>query len=302
MLAMRILVRIAETESFTKAADQMHLSVPVVTRAIANLESQLGTRLLHRTTRSVTLTEAGKQYVDGAMSMLGQLDELENALIESRAGLSGLLRVVASAGFGLAGLAPLLKSYQDKYPEVVLQVATVDRPVNLVSEGYDVGILVDHTITSENLIQRPLATYGRILVASPEYVKVAGPARVPGDLLNYRFLSEETGSNATSVELAFRLAGATERIRVKPVFLTPSPWLLRQALVNSMGFALIPRLFVEDDLQNGQLVELMPETELLDRSAIQSLVYPTRRHMNSRLRTFIDHMLDAAGSRGGPLA
>jgi DNA-binding transcriptional LysR family regulator len=144
--AMRVFVKVAETGSFGRAATALDLSNAVITRYVALLEAHLNTRLLNRTTRSVSLTEAGASYPEGCRAVLEQVESIESTVSQTSFDPSGTLKLVASASFSLFGLTPLLCEYRDAFPNVKLRLTLLHRPVDLVDEGFDVGIVVPRLV------------------------------------------------------------------------------------------------------------------------------------------------------------
>ena len=139
--AMRVFVRVSETESFRRAAQQLDVSNALVTRSIAMLEAHLRTRLINRTTRNLSLTEAGTRYLEGCRALLEELDNLETALAHTEGEPSGTLRVVASSSLSLLTLTPLIDGFRKRYPKVNVRLTLAERHVDLVEDGFDVGIV-----------------------------------------------------------------------------------------------------------------------------------------------------------------
>lgn len=288
--AMRVFTRVAEGESFTRAAQQLDVSVPVVTRSIASLEAHLDIRLFNRTTRRVALTEAGQSYLEGCRAVLDQIDDIETSVARASSETRGALRVVSSAGFALMRLAPVFASYRERYPGIALQVTLMDRPVDIVDEGYDVGIVADHMVKSETLVMRPLATLSRIPVAAPAYLARAGTPRLPVDLEAHAFLAP---SNDMRSHLWHFVDGENaSRVHLTPVFSSNSPLMLHGATLEGMGFSILPQTLVDRDLRSGKLQRLVAPAIVNDGDVSLFLVYPSRRFVNRRVRTFIDHVTE----------
>jgi DNA-binding transcriptional LysR family regulator len=289
--AMRVFVRVADTQSFTRAAEHLDISVPIVTRTIASLEAHLNVRLLHRTTRRVALSEAGQSYLDGCRAVLAQIDDIETVVAKTDSEARGTLRVVTSTGFALTRIGPWLTAYQKSYPNIVLQVTAMDRPVDLVEEGFDAGILPSDLVRSESWIMRPLLTIPRIAVASPAYLQRAGRPRTVEDLAALAFLapSQEARPHAWRFSA---LPGSSDDASVilTPAFSANSSLVLHQVALDGMGFTVLPASMVEADLQLGRLERLLTPAVLSDGDLALQLVYPSRRLINRRLRSFIDHL------------
>ncbi|MGI4860163.1 MAG: LysR family transcriptional regulator [Janthinobacterium lividum] len=288
--AMRVFTRVAEGESFTRAAQQLDVSVPVVTRSIASLESHLDIRLFNRTTRRVALTEAGQSYLEGCRAVLDQIDDIETSVARASSETRGALRVVSSAGFALMRLAPVFASYRERFPGIAVQVTLMDRPVDIIDEGYDVGIVADHMVKSETLVMRPLDTLSRIPVAAPAYLARAGIPRQPLDLESHAFLAPS--NDMRSHQWQFVDGENASRVHLTPVFSSNSPMMLHGATLEGMGFSILPQALVERDLKSGKLQRLVAPAIVNDGDVSLFLVYPSRRFVNRRVRTFIDHVTE----------
>jgi DNA-binding transcriptional LysR family regulator len=187
--AMRVFLKVAENGSFGRAAASLDLSNAVVTRYVALLETHLNTRLVNRTTRSVSLTEAGLAYAEGCRQTLEQLDAMESSISQSATHPAGTLKLVAVASFSLFGLTPLLQRYRALHPTVKLSVTLLHRPVDLIEEGFDVGIVVPGQVSSGTLIKRSLFRVRAIAVASHGYIGANGMPKTPASLSAHTFLA-----------------------------------------------------------------------------------------------------------------
>ncbi len=286
--AMRVFARVAEAESFTRAAQQLDVSVPVVTRSIASLEQHLDIRLFNRTTRRVALTDAGQSYLEGCKAVLDQIEDIETNVARTSSETRGGLRVVTSAGFALMRLAPVFASYRERFPGIAVQVTLMDRPVDIIDEGYDLGIVAEHMVKSETLIMRPLDTLSRIPVASPAYLARAGAPTSPMDLERLAFLAPS--NDMRGHHWNFTDGEVTSRVHLTPVFSSNSPLMLQSAALEGMGFAILPGSMVEPELKSGALERLVAPAIVQDGDVSLFLIYPSRRFINRRVRTFIDHV------------
>src|SRR5260370_27330960 len=182
--AMRVCVRVSETESFRRAAQQLDVSNALVTRAIAMLEAHLRTRLINRTTRNLSLTEAGTRYVEGCRGVLEELAHGESMVAHTEGDPSGTLRVGASGSLSLMALTPLIDGFRQVYPKVNVRLTLSERQVDLVEDGFDVGIVTAFMVSSTALIERPVATSMLIPVATPAYLEVHDSTSSPPALLH----------------------------------------------------------------------------------------------------------------------
>lgn len=288
--AMRVFLKVAETSSFGRAAAALDLSNAVVTRYVSLLEAHLNTRLLNRTTRSVSLTEAGKEYADGCRTVIEHVENIEASVANSSVDPSGTLKLVASASFSLLELTPMLRAYRDRYPSVKLSLTLLHRPVDLVDEGFDVGIVVPHLVNSGTLINRPLFKVAAALVASPDYLARRGiPAR-PAALVKHEFLAPSTDIHGSKWSFTSP-TGSREEVSIDPSYTVNSSPMLRQAAILGMGIAVLPESYVRQDVEAGALVRLLPAYTLNDADKEVSIVYPGRRHVSAKTRSFVDFAL-----------
>src|SRR6266581_6520850 len=179
--AMQAFVAVADLQSFAAAARKLRLSPPAVTRLIAALEDRLGARLLQRTTRSVTLTDAGTRYLERARRILADVEEAERAAESERTRPSGRLVVSAPLGFGRLHVSPVMTAYLKRYPEVSADLRLSDRMVNLVEDGIDLAVRIGH-LPDSTLVGRHVGEMRRIVVASSEYLKRRGEPKRPAEI------------------------------------------------------------------------------------------------------------------------
>lgn len=285
--AMRVFVKVAETGSFGRAATALELSNAVITRYVALLEAHLNTRLLNRTTRSVSLTEAGCSYADGCRAVLEQVESIESSVSQTSLDPSGTLKLVASASFSLFGLTPLLLEYRNAFPNVKLRLTLLHRPVDLVDEGFDVGIVVPRLVNSGTLINRPLFKVMSVLVASPEYVRRFGMPLLPADLSAHSFLAPSTDIHGTTWAFTGP-SGLDEEIVIDPSYTVNNSQMLRQAALSGMGITALPENHVAGDVASGELMRILGDHAVRDADKEVSLVYPGRRHVSAKTRSFVD--------------
>ena len=183
--AMRIFVKVAETESFADTARQMFMSAPAVTRAVSSLEDLIGARLLVRTTRSVKMTEAGVRYFEDCRRILADIAEAEAAAGGSYATPTGTLSITASALFGQMYVLPVVTDYLNTYPTMKAKTLFIDRPVNIVEEGIDVAVRIGH-LPDSNLSAVKVGTVRRVMCGSPKYFERFGVPKSPADLKDHR--------------------------------------------------------------------------------------------------------------------
>ena len=286
-LEMQTFTAVVDAGSFVKAADALGVSKAAVSRYVGDLEARLGVRLLHRTTRRLSLTGEGQVFYARSKELLAGVDEAE-AEITSRSGAaSGLLRINAPVTFGIRHLAPLWGLFRARYPNVTLDVTLADRVVDLVEEGYDVAIRIA-TLPSSTLISKRLATTRMVLCASPDYLKAHGAPRRPAELTAHAVISYSYWS--TRDEWHFDGPQGHVSVKTQPCLHTNSGDTCRAAALAHQGIILQPTFLVGDDLAAGTLVELMPEFRSIELGIYA--IYPTRKHVSPKVRALIDFLAE----------
>ncbi|MES2149086.1 MAG: LysR family transcriptional regulator [Pseudomonadota bacterium] len=284
--SMRVFAKVVEQGSFARAALALELSNTVVTRNLADLEAHLGTRLLNRTTRKLSLTETGQQYLERVRQILADIDDADAIASSSACKPSGTLRIYAHPGFGQSQLARLLPLYAQATPDVVLDVTLADHTVDLVEEGYDVGFYIGLQKFDASMIARRLARSTVVLVASPAYLARRGTPRTPSevsqhDCLNFAF---------EQLRHHWPVHWEDEHLNV-PItsrMISNSGAVLRQAALAGLGIMIRSSFTLEDDLSSGRLVQLLQGHHLGQMSV--NMVYPSRRLMAAKLRSFVEFM------------
>ncbi|MFC5429294.1 LysR family transcriptional regulator [Paraburkholderia denitrificans] len=286
--SMRVFVKVADLGSFARAAAAMDISNAVVTRHVADLESRLGTRLLNRTTRSLSLTESGQVYLERTRQILDELEDVEQMVVARNHEPVGTLRIVAPVVFGLHNLAPVLQTYTQRFPQVVPDVSLVDRQVDLVEEGFDLGIVAARQMRSASIVTRRLTTGRMTVCATPAYLEKHGTPTRPEQLIDHPSLS--LPSEYWGDERVF--TGPEGEIRVRPanVIIANNTEMLRQFALLGMGIAVLPSYLIGSDMARGRFVRLLSEYRLPQIEI--NIAYPSRRHLPAKVRTFIDHLVE----------
>ncbi|MEX3972697.1 LysR family transcriptional regulator [Paraburkholderia caribensis] len=289
--AIRIFLRVAENNSFSRAASSLNLSNAVVTRYVALLEAHLNARLVNRTTRSVSLTEAGRAYARGCQQLLELLDSMESAVTEEAGEPTGTLKIAAAASFSLATLAPLLHRYRMRHPKVKLDLTLLHHSVDLVEDGFDVGIVASWQVNGSTLVKRPLLSVRPAVVASAGYIERHGAPASLEDLASHSFLAPSRDMHGT--EWSFASADGHERtLNLDSVCRVNSMIMLRQLVLADMGLAILPEDYVIGDIANGALLRVLEQYRVTNGLKEMSLVYPGRRHVSAKVRTFVDFTIE----------
>ena len=285
--AMRVFLRVSETGSFGRAAISLDISNAAVTRYVALLEAHLKTRLLNRTTRSVSLTEAGRDYAQGCREVLARIDEIESSIGTSSQTPSGTLRVVASTAFSISGLTPMFAAYRMQFPEVRLHVTMMNRRVDLVEEGYDAGIVSPELVTTGSLVHRPLLSVRGAIVAAPRYLASRGRPDTPEALVDHVVLGP-SNSQRDNIWTFEGPQGISRQVTLELDYASNDATMLRHSALEGMGIALVPESLVAADIANGLLLRVLPAFRPADASGHVSIVYPGRRHLSAKTRTFVE--------------
>ena len=282
LVSMRVFCLVAELRSFAAAAQRLRISPAMASKHVMQLEKRLGTRLLNRTSRRVSLSESGALYFEQARQMLDSLDEVEAAVSKATVVPRGTLRLTAPVWMANTIFASVLADYQARYPDVRLDVDLSGRLVNLVEEGFDLALRAT-AAPDEALIARPITNVPFYMVAAPAYLERAGrPARIADiaghALLHYALYPGESFS--------FEGENGPETIKLDPVLRSANETLLHMAALEGMGLAFLPKWLVAADIAAGRLEHLMPDHVVFVGKLFA--VYPSRKYLSAKVRTFID--------------
>jgi DNA-binding transcriptional LysR family regulator len=283
VVAMQTLVRAADSGSLSAAARALGKSLPAVSRTITGLEERLGTRLLNRSTRKLTLTEAGAAFYDSAKRILAEIDEAELAIGGRAAAPRGTLSVTAPLLFGRLHVAPVVAEFLERHAEAAAQLVLTDRNVNLVEEGIDVAVRIG-PLDDSSLVARRLGEVARVVCASPLYLRRHGVPRAPGDLRDRECL-RFTGL-APGREWIFDDGGRELRVPVRSRFACNVVEPAIDVARNGGGVLMALSYQVADDLEAGRLVRLL---QAFERSPLPvNALFLSPRLMAARVRTFLD--------------
>lgn len=288
-----VFIAVVERGSFTAAAETLEISKAAASKYVARLEKRLGARLLHRTTRRLTLTEAGNALYDGARGALEQLATAEDAVSELTGEPRGRLRVTAPVYFGAEILVPTFGQFLKRYPAVELDLDLDNRIVDLVTGGYDLAIRIT-TLTSSSLVARRLANVRLATVASPGYLATHGTPEVPADLRDHACLTYSL--DRTPNEWHYEdPQGRPVSVPVRGGLRCNSDEALKQAALDGLGIVRFPALFVTAELASGRLTRLLPDHE--PPPSTLCAVFPTRRNLAPKVRVFVDFLAERLGDR-----
>ena len=281
-----LFVQVAETGSLSRAAEALELSNAAASRHLSALEERLGARLVERNTRRLYLTDTGQAFFSRAKSILFDLKEAESAVNATALNPSGVLRISASLSFSLRHVAPLLREYTERYPNVTVHIESANRYLDIIDNNIDVAVRTREVEPDSSISIRRLAETRRILTASPRYVARHGVPKTLEDLQRHKLLIYTHANNPN--EMRFNRDGITTTVTVKGVLDANDGQILRVAALDGLGILVQPSYIVYDDIVAGRLVPVLDEWDL-PRLTI-NLAYPSRKHLAAKVRTFIDFM------------
>ncbi len=282
---MQLFVRVAELESFTRAADTLGLPKGSVSRQVQALETSLGTRLLHRTTRRVQLTQDGMVYYERCRDLLTNLDELDGLFQTDPASVSGRIRVDMPVTLARGLIIPKLPGFLQQYPGIELELSSSDRMVDVVREGFDCVVRVGQ-LKDSGLVARPLGKFTMINCASPDYLSRFGYPESLDDLASHALVhyAQNLGTRPQGFEVW--LDKTTQWVKTGGLITVNSTETYQAACVAGLGIIQVPRVGVKTQLKEGTLVEILPQYRAEPMPI--SLLYPHRRNLSRRVHLFME--------------
>lgn len=287
---MRVFTAVVEAGSFAGAADKLDLSRGMATRYVAQLEAHLGVRLLHRTTRKLSLTEAGGDYFQRATQILAMVEEAESLAAQEASLPRGTLRIATSVGFGVRHMDRAITEYLQRYPGVEVDLTLNDRVVDLVEEGFDLAVRVAKQI-DPGLVARRLTRARTAACASPGYLKRHGTPKSPEQLTGHNCLTFAYSSLQN--DWRFRRKNVERTVRVSGNLRGNNGDILVNAAIEGLGVILEPTLLVFEALRQKRLVRILSDWETDEFSVFA--VYPNRKFLPPKVRSFIDFLADRFG-------
>ncbi|MFI8578478.1 LysR family transcriptional regulator [Ectopseudomonas khazarica] len=293
LTALAVFRQVVERGSFAAAARHLKLSAAAVSKNIGELEAHLAVRLLNRTTRSMSLTEAGQRYYDQVSRILDDLQQADSSLGELQATPSGTLRVSAPMSFSLVCLADAIPRFLARYPELTLDLQLDDRRVDMIAEGFDLAVRGSDRLEDSSLVARPLLTLRHVLCAAPQYLRRHGTPQVPEDLQALECVQFSLSGHAR--EWVFQRGEQVRRLEVCGRYSVNSSLALCAALRAGHGISLVPEIYVRDDLAQGRLQPLLEDWQMMQTQLYA--IYPSRRQLQAKVRVFIDFLLEELGQQ-----
>lgn len=295
--ALRVYVAIAENGSLVGAADVLDTSGAAISRHLAALEDHLGARLVNRTTRRLSITDAGQDFLGRAQQILADLAEAEALAGESAARPSGLLRISAPLSFGICRLSQWLPGFMARYPDLRLDIDLTDRIVDLASDGVDVAVRIARQPAATNLIARRIAPIRTVVCAAPSYLARRGCPAVPADLAAHDTLS--FSYLATGDTWTFRDgAGHETPVRIRPQVHATNGDILCDLAVRGLGIINQPDFIVAPHIASGALTPVL--TDWTMESFSLYALYLSRKFLSAKVRVFIDYLTEMQTSPAAP--
>lgn len=285
LYSMQIFIRVAELNSFTKAADSLGLPKASVSSHVQQLESLVGTRLLHRTTRSVQLTQDGLAFYERSKDLLIDVEDAESMFTENSQGLSGRLRIDLPVRIAQNVVIPNLPKFFEKYPKIEIELSSTDRRVDLIQEGFDCVVRVG-TLADSGLIARPLGAMKMINCVSPSYIEKYGKPKNLEDLSNHLMVHYTNTLGSRPYGFEYFEDGKYKTVKMKSVMTVNSTESYQGACLAGLGIIQVPELGIRSDMTEGRLIEILPK--LKSEPMPVSLIYPHRRNLSRRAKTFMD--------------
>jgi len=284
LTALTSFVRVCDLGSFSAAAQDLGLSQPAISQQIRGLESHLGVRLFNRTTRHVSLTDAGARYLERARDVLERLDEADRAISGLDQAMGGRLAVSAPVGLGVSVLASYFIEFKKTYPDLVLDVSLSDSFVDVIAERLDVAIRLG-SISDDRLIVRRLGLVERRLAAAPDYLARRRKPQHPSDLADHDYIIHSQHVAGETLALTGP-DGERVEIPVRPILRTDNALLMRDALVAGLGIGLMHKKLFDPLLAEHRLEYVLPEWRYEPHQV--HAVYPSNRYIPLKVRRFVD--------------
>ncbi|MBZ7920603.1 LysR family transcriptional regulator [Ensifer adhaerens] len=285
---LEIFARVVSTGSMSAAGRVLGFSPAVISKRIKRLEDRLGTRLLQRTTRQISLTEAGQGFYDRVLGILSGIEEAEAYASGRSSHALGVLRISAPTSFGRMHIAPHLTKFMKDHPDLKLHIVLTDEFTDIVADGFDMAVRIGELVDS-SLVARKLAPVRRLLCASPDYIARNGAPKEIGDLANHLCLPAHNNDN-------WKLEGPEGALVWHPEgpLVTNSSEIVRAAVIAGAGIALRSTWDIGPELRSGQLMQVLPQWEGSKQLTL-SAVYPSRQFLPAKVRLFIDYLAGLYG-------
>ena len=287
---MQVFVRVVDAGGIGRAATQLGMAKSAVSRRLSELESRLGLRLINRTTRTSSLTDAGRAYYERARQVLDDVAEMNAMTSNEDASPQGTMHLAVPLSFGLSHLAPALDDFTQLHPKLVLNLDFSDRHVDLVEEGFDVAFRIAD-MKDSSLKARVICPIRHCLCASPEYLERFGNPKTPEDLQDHRWLRYQA-TPAASIKLIDR-EQKEHKVRMSTTLIANNGDFLNQMAIAGRGIVLSPTFISYQALKEGKLIRVLESYSLPIMQAYA--VYPQTRYLSQRVRLLVDFLVERFG-------
>jgi DNA-binding transcriptional LysR family regulator len=284
---LKTVIAVVETNSFTAASDRLGMSKALVSKYVGEVETKLGIRLFNRTTRKIALTDAGRRYYEQSIILLEQYSVLIDNVTGEQSNPSGLLKISAPVTFGEMQLSAILPKFLKLYPELKIELVLTNGAIDMLEEGIDVRLRIGG-LDDSNMIARHLKTFPLVLSASPEYIKQHGLPKTPKEVAEHKCIIDSNFRIGTQWPI-ISPDGVAETISVISSVAANSPQAVREIAIAGGGIAMCPEFIVEDAINDGRLITILPEYSTLEFGLFA--IYPHRKYVAKKVRCFIDFML-----------
>lgn len=286
----RVFSAVVDASSFVAAADSLGMSKAAVSRYVSELEQRLGVRLMHRTTRKLSLTPEGEVFLARCRDILASIESSEAEISTRSVTASGLLKVSVPVSFGIRHLAPLWSEFLSDHPQVTLDVQLADRVIDLVDEGFDLAVRIAR-LPDSSLISRQLASTRLVLCAAPSYLKRRGTPAHPSELAQHDVLGYSL--MAMGDQWQFTGPEGPVSVKVRPRMWTNNGDSCVAAALQGSGIQLQPTFLIDDELASGQLVEILPQFRSVELGIYA--VYPSRKFVLPKVRAMVEFLANKLG-------
>ncbi|HVK93323.1 MAG TPA: LysR family transcriptional regulator [Noviherbaspirillum sp.] len=288
LTSMKAFAAVVDTGSFAAASDRLAMSRAMTSKYVAHLEEHLGTRLLQRTTRKLTLTESGTAYYDRCVQILADIAEAEEGAVHHTESPRGTLRMTIPVSFGNLHMGPVIADYLKQYPEVKIDMLLTDRRVDLIEEGLDLAIRIG-TLPESGLIAKKLGSDHVVICGAPDYLERHGIPKTPAELARHNCLTYSYSSSGDE----WKLNGpdGSHTVKVSGSLRATNGDMVKLAALGGVGLIRQPTFLAAQDIRAGRLVEVLSEYTSSELGIYA--VYPSRKHLSAKVRSFVDFMATA---------
>lgn len=287
---MAIFLRVVEAGNITKAAEQMNIAKSAVSKRLALLEQKLGIKLINRTTRMSSITEAGQHYYQRSKLILDEVEELNSQTSSSKRALAGILNIAVPLSFGLSHLAPALDLFFQQHADLKLNISFSDQKIDIIEQGVDLAFRIG-VLDNSSLQARKIAPIKHVLCASPEYLKIHGEPKTPDDLKQHKVL-KYGGTDQSGLKFLTK-EGKEQVVYLEPHFIANNGDFLKSLAESNHGITYLPTFIVWQSLATKTLVPVLAEYQMQTMHAYA--VYPPNRHLPLKVRSLIDFLVQRFG-------